>query len=222
MALTGQFRKEPEPCRSATPVRTKTLDQADKILRAASRLFGTQRFHEVRMEDIAAEAAVGKGTLYRYFADKEELYLAMLGRSSDRFVRRMEGIVSGAGPARERLEVLVGAVIEEFDAEPHLLDLIQRAEVLTAGGAEFPWQETRERMPQLVRRLFDEAEAEGAFVVADPDVAMWLLLGGFRTIIRFGPRPRPADLARRIVGAFLDGAARKSEPRTQRSGVSGA
>jgi AcrR family transcriptional regulator len=203
MILTGQFRKE------ASPVRTKTLDQAEKILAAASRLFGTHRFHEVRMEDIAAEAAVGKGTLYRYFADKEELYRAMLGRSSDRFVRRMEGIVGGPGPARERLEALVAAVIEQFDAEPHLLDLIQRAEVLSSGGEEFPWQESRERMPQLVRRLFDEAEEEGAFVVSDPDVSLWLLLGGFRAIIRFGEQPRPDDLARRVVDNFLEGAARR-------------
>jgi AcrR family transcriptional regulator len=188
-------------------VRTKTLDQADKILGAASRLFGTHRFHEVRMEDIAAEAAVGKGTLYRYFADKEELYRAMLGRSSDRFVHRMEDIASGQGSARVRLEALVAAVIEEFDAEPHLLDLIQRAEVLSAAGADFPWQESRERMPQLVRRLFDEAEEEGAFGVSEPDVAVWLLLGGMRAIIRFGDRPRPDDLARRIVDNFLDGAA---------------
>jgi AcrR family transcriptional regulator len=188
-------------------VRTKTLDQADRILSAASRLFGTQRFHEVRMEDIAAEASVGKGTLYRYFSDKEELYRAMLGRSSDRFVRRMEDIVGGTGSARARLEALVGAVIEEFDAEPHLLDLIQRAEVLAASGAEFPWRETRERMPQLVRRLFDEAADEGAFVVSDPDVAVWLLLGGIRAIIRFGPRPD--DVARRVVDNFLDGAARR-------------
>ena len=51
------------------------------MLAAAARLFGSQRFHEVRMEDIAAEAAVAKGTLYRYFADKEQLYRAMLVRS---------------------------------------------------------------------------------------------------------------------------------------------
>ena len=106
-----------------------------------------------------------------------------------------------------RLEALVAAVIEEFDAEPHLLDLIQRAEVLSAAGADFPWQESRERMPQLVRRLFDEAEEEGAFGVSEPEVAVWLLLGGMRAIIRFGDRPRPDDLARRIVDNFLDGAA---------------
>jgi TetR/AcrR family fatty acid metabolism transcriptional regulator len=186
-------------------VRTKTLDQADKILSAATHLFGTHRFHEVRMEDIASEAEVGKGTLYRYFADKEELYRAMLGRSADRWVCRMEEIVTGEGTARARLEALVAGAIDHFDGEPHLLDLIQRAEVMAGAGAAFPWQEPREVMPRLVRRLWDEAAGEGAFCVRDPEVAVWMLLGGLRAIIRFGTRPRPDDLARRIVDNFLNG-----------------
>src|ERR1700730_12021813 len=107
-------------------MRTKTPLQADKILQAAGHLFGSQRFHEVRMEDIASEAEVGKGTLYRYFSDKEELYRAMLARSSDRFMRRVEAIGAGDGRPRGRLEALVAGVIDQFDSEPHLLDLIQR------------------------------------------------------------------------------------------------
>jgi AcrR family transcriptional regulator len=190
-------------------VRTKTLDQADKILIAATRLFGSHRFHEVRMDDIAAEAEVGKGTLYRYFADKEELYRAMLVRSSGCFLRRMEAIVEGEGTPRQRLEALVANVIDYFDGEPHLLDLLQRAEVMSASAADFPWQQTRERMPQLVRQLFDEAAASGEFWVRDPEATVLMLLGGIRALIRFGPRPRPADLSRRIVANFLDGAAER-------------
>jgi TetR/AcrR family fatty acid metabolism transcriptional regulator len=190
-------------------VRTRTADQAERILIAASRLFGAQRFHEVRMEDIAAEAEVGKGTLYRYFEDKEELYRVMLGRSAERWVDRMQGIVSGPGTARERLEALVAGALDHFDSEPHLLDLIQRAEVMAEAGAEFPWQEPREVMPRLVRQLFDEAAAEEAFQVRDPEVAVWMLLGGLRAIIRFGKQPRPDDVAQRMVNSFIDGAARR-------------
>ena len=67
----------------ALSVRTKTPAQAEKILGAAARLFATQRFHEARMEDIAAAAAVGKGTLYRYFGDKDQLYRALLVRAAE-------------------------------------------------------------------------------------------------------------------------------------------
>src|SRR2546421_8418409 len=96
-------------------VRTKTSDQADRMLDAAARLFGTQRFHEVRMEDIAAEAEVGKGTLYRYFSDKEELYLALLERASQQLVCRLrEEITRMEGP-RAQLEAVVAAIIAYFD-----------------------------------------------------------------------------------------------------------
>src|SRR6185503_1977906 len=101
--------------------------QSEKVLDAAARLFGTQRFHEVRMEDIAAEAEVGKGTLYRYFNDKEELYLALLARASKQFLDRLEEAAGrGEGP-RCRLKAVVAAIIAFFDEQPHLFDLIQRA-----------------------------------------------------------------------------------------------
>src|SRR4051794_12024636 len=123
-------------------MRTKTPLQADKILQAAGHLFGAQRFHEVRMEDIAAEAEVGKGTLYRYFTDKEELYLALVARSADQMlVRLREDLAAVEGP-RAKLQAAVTAFIDFFDENPHLFDLIQRAEVMA--GPSFPWKKTRE------------------------------------------------------------------------------
>lgn len=184
-------------------MRTKTVQQSDKMLDAAARLFGTQRFHEVRMEDIAAEAGVGKGTLYRYFKDKEELYLALLDRASRQLHDRLEDTVADKTVAKDKLHSVVAAILSFFDEQPHLFDLIQHAEVM--GGRDFPWQKTRDELLKLVARLFKEAKAQGEFAVRDPDTAVLLLLGGLRAVIRFGKRPRPRDLPRRIVEAFLHG-----------------
>jgi AcrR family transcriptional regulator len=188
-------------------VRTRTAEQTEKMLEAAGRLFGTQRFHEVRMEDIAAEADVGKGTLYRYFEDKEELYLALLGRASERFIQRLQEEVGQAAGSRRRLEALVTSIITFFDENPHLLDLIQRAEVMPRPGAASAWQQVRNDVSQLLAQLFAEAEREGEFVIRHPELAALMLLGGLRSVIRFGKQPRPADLSREIVADFLRGAA---------------
>lgn len=193
-------------------MRTKTPQQAEKMLDAASRLFATQRFHEVRMEDVAAEAEVGKGTLYRYFADKEDLYLALLTRASEQFLRRMEAEAKREGSARARLEGVVGAIIACFDDQPHLLDLIQRAEVLQRPGKEFPWQHTREDLGHLIADLFEAGRASGDFEIREPELATAMLLGGIRAVIRFGKKPRQPDLARHIVADFLHGAARGGRP----------
>src|SRR5205807_6866797 len=84
-------------------VRTKTPLQAEKILSVAARLFAKQRFHEARMEDIAAAAEVGKGTLYRYFKDKEELYTALLARASEQMSQRLREAAGQAEGPHEQL-----------------------------------------------------------------------------------------------------------------------
>src|SRR5436305_13827365 len=98
------------------------------MLDVAARLFGTQHFHEVRMDDVATEAGVGKGTIYRYFEDKDELYLALLDRAGDQLSDRIRTGVASAATARAKLEALAIAVLEFFDEWPHLFDLIQRAD----------------------------------------------------------------------------------------------
>jgi len=189
-------------------VRTKTPLQAEKMLEAAAALFGTQRFHEVRMEDIAAAAGVGKGTIYRYFSDKEDLYLALLERASKQMHDRLERAVRNMKGANAKLRAIVSAIISFFDEQPHLLSLIQRAEVLR--GPEFPWKKTRQEMLKLVTGLLEEGNAQGEIAARDPELVALLLLAGLRGVLRFGKNPRPRDLAQRIVDIFLKGAALES------------
>ena len=195
-------------------MRTKTVSQADKMLEAASHLFSTQRFHEVRMEDIAAEAEVGKGTLYRYFNDKEELYLALVARASRQMVQRLTEAVAGVMGARARLANFVSAVVEFFDEQPHLGDLIQRAELLRTAGSEFPWQEARDESLRLLLEIFHSGKDQGEFVIREPELAARLFQGALRSVVIFGVHPRPADLAERIVDLFLNGADAGSKEKT--------
>jgi TetR/AcrR family fatty acid metabolism transcriptional regulator len=175
------------------------------MLQAAARLFGRKRFHEVRMEDVAEEAGVGKGTIYRYFEDKDELYLSLLERAGEQLLQRIDKALAAAKSPCRRLEGLIAASLLFFDAQPHLFDLIQRADAMR--GSHTPWQKTRTRIVRHVQQIFADAKEKGEFEVADPTTSALMLLGGIRALIRFGPQPRPAALARRIVALFLNGAA---------------
>jgi AcrR family transcriptional regulator len=50
----------------------------ERVLEAASRLFGREGVRAVGVDRIAAEAQVGKMTLYRHFATKDDLVVAVL------------------------------------------------------------------------------------------------------------------------------------------------
>jgi AcrR family transcriptional regulator len=49
-----------------------------RILAASQRLFSTQAYDEIAIEDLAAAAGMSKGLLYHYFASKHDLYVATL------------------------------------------------------------------------------------------------------------------------------------------------
>ena len=52
-----------------------------ELLEAALELFVERGFAAARLEDVAAKAGVSKGTLYLYYANKEELFKAVVRRS---------------------------------------------------------------------------------------------------------------------------------------------
>ena len=187
-------------------VRIRTSEQKEKILVAAAQLFGTQRFHEVRMDDIADVAAVGKGTLYRYFEDKEDLYFAVLARSSELFIDRVTSTVAEVEGLRAQLEALATIVVGYFDEQPHLLDLIQRSELESTAEREFPWHETRLELTRLLFNLFTAATVSGEASIRNPELAVFMFFGGLRSVIRLGEKPRPRNLARCLVDNLLLGA----------------
>lgn len=57
------------------------MDREDKrieIINAAAAVFSKNGFNGAKMEDIAKEASIGKGTIYGYFDSKEELFKEMV------------------------------------------------------------------------------------------------------------------------------------------------
>lgn len=55
-----------------------TKPKRDLILAAAVQVFSQKGYHNTRMEEIAAAAGIGKGTIYEYFDSKVQLFQEML------------------------------------------------------------------------------------------------------------------------------------------------
>jgi AcrR family transcriptional regulator len=96
-----------------------------KIFNGALRALARQGPKKLAMSDIAAEAGVSGGTLYRYFKNKEDLLEAL----GDHFVMRLRGILQGAiteqpDPA-DRLRVVVDIMLRYWQDNPATVQLGQ-------------------------------------------------------------------------------------------------
>ncbi|MFI7640166.1 TetR/AcrR family transcriptional regulator [Nonomuraea sp. NPDC049400] len=106
----------------------------EKVLAAAARLFAERGVAAVSMDAIAAEAEVGKGTLFRRFGDKSGLAVALLdSRERDLQQRILSGPppLGPGAPAPERLSAFVAAYLDYLFAH---LDLVRMSETASPGA----------------------------------------------------------------------------------------
>jgi AcrR family transcriptional regulator len=97
-----------------------------QILSNAARLFATKPFHEVKLDDIAAKARIGKGTLYIYFSSKEDLYISLVHEALSRLVGEMRADLAVAAPdTATRLALVVGKLVDFAFAFPDLFELLR-------------------------------------------------------------------------------------------------
>ena len=67
-----------------------TDERKSQIINAAEDVFTRKGFDEARMDDIAEETGLSKGTLYNYFKSKDDLIIAILDRMFQREFKQLE------------------------------------------------------------------------------------------------------------------------------------
>lgn len=142
---------------------------------AAQRLFAERGVACVSMDEIAADAEVGKGTLYRRFGDRAGLALALLEAGDvelqDGFLRGQPPLGPGA-PPRERLLAFFSALSRLLEQHGDLIAEAQRTKPAGApfGGGPYGAYHTHVRI--LLRELGPDL---------DIDVLAHVLLAPFRS-----------------------------------------
>ena len=92
----------------------------EAILDATDRLLGRFGYRKMTVEDIAAEAGIGKGTVYLHFNSKEEVVLSRVDRMVDHLKERLREIAQSDTTAAERLQsMLLTRVLFRFDSVQH-------------------------------------------------------------------------------------------------------
>src|SRR5437867_10136200 len=94
-----------------------------KISDTAARLFAAKPFHKVRLDDVAAAAQVGKGTLYIYFKSKEDLYVSLVGDGFSQLVENLRAIADA--PPKEALAEIIRQLVTFAFAHPHFFELMR-------------------------------------------------------------------------------------------------
>ena len=150
----------------------------ESILDATDRLLARFGYRKMTVEDIAAEAGIGKGTIYLHFNSKEEVVLSHVDRIVDRLKQQHLAVIARSNhTALERIrQMLLARVLFRFDSIQHytqsLNDLLAALRPgLLARRARYFEEEAR-----IFADVLAEGRASGEFEIADEMAAAQALL----------------------------------------------
>ncbi|HYX21819.1 MAG TPA: TetR/AcrR family transcriptional regulator [Thermoanaerobaculia bacterium] len=193
--------------------RLKTQTKELAILDAASRVFAARPFHEVLIDSIASDAGIGKGTIYRYFETKEDLYFATVVHVMEGLAAELEKVSRAEPSAARKLEAIATLILGRFWERRYLLPFFQRDERFPALEVEL----IKRREPIL--RVVQEAILAGIerreFRGIDARIGADLFLGMVRSMNLFHTSAdRLEDLVGQLISVFVQGAGRRAEAET--------
>ena len=136
------------------PERADAAENRRRVLAAACRLFADHGAINVSMEQVAAEAGVGKGTLFRRFGDRAGLARAVLSeheaKLQDALIRGAPPVGPGA-PARDRLLAFGRAYLDFLEANSDTLLAAEYGATPVIRQASAPYAFYRTHVTLLLR-----------------------------------------------------------------------
>ena len=178
----------------------------ERILQSAAELFADREFDLVLIDEVAAHAGVGKGSVYRQFKSKEELYAAVVIDGFTELQREIRSALAGCTSMRDQTATIVRHTLKFFWTRRQFFALLRDPQALPP-SQERQYRAQRNDLSRLVSGVFDDAVRRGAMRPGfDTRLAAESLLGMMRGINRYGREYTTPDRAVDIVTSiFLDG-----------------
>jgi AcrR family transcriptional regulator len=187
--------------------RVKTEAKERAILDAAAKVFATKPFHGVLIDEIASDAGIGKGTIYRYFETKDDLYFATTLHVLDRLAEVLSEALAQEQSAAKRLERIARENLRFYWDRRFLFPFLE------TDGVPGRREELLKRR-EAILRFAQEAILAGIerreLRGIDARIGAELFLGLVRSANLFRrPEDTQEDLVAQIMSVFLQGVTRR-------------
>jgi AcrR family transcriptional regulator len=193
----------------------------EEILEAAARLFAERGYAGADTQLLADRLRVGKGTLYRYFRTKRELFLATADRVMHRLRQAVDDSMAGAADPLDGVARGVRAYLDFFANHPQFVELLIQERALFKDRKKPTYFEHREANVERWRAFYRALIAAGRIRDVPPeritDVFGNLLYGTMFTNYFAGQRKSSAEQAEDILDIIFHGIL--TRPERQRRGV---
>ncbi len=156
----------------------------ERVLEAALGVFSEKGFHVATMDEVAERAGVGKGTLYRHFANKETLFTELVRQRLEELEMKARTILDGQDDVLTMIAKYIRVYFEFFDRNQRLYRLIVQERHDLGGQVQDLYLKQVKRRILVLRRKVFEAGQKGVLKPLDFETVFYGVMGFIHGIIQ--------------------------------------
>ena len=193
-----------------------------QILDAAYTVFSRKGYHRATVDEIIALADTGKGTVYKYFVNKEQLFYTLITERSSNFEKELKRIATLDEPPLDKVKQTIRVFLEFYVANGDLWRVLMHemwclGHEETASFTEAQRKKYRERFAQnigMLQAILQEGIEQGTIRNCDIHKAAYGLYSVIVMVVFQGfvadSKESIDEAAERIADIFLYGVAKQS------------
>jgi AcrR family transcriptional regulator len=144
------------------------------ILDKAAEVFADRGLANTKINDLAEAAGISQGLLYRYFADKEDVFVALLIKAIDDVLLHAQSAVKRTGTPLDKIRWLTEQILRGMSENPVYFRLFSQAMALPGRVYETLWK--LETVVAILRELIVAGQTNGEVAKRDPDQLLLLYI----------------------------------------------
>lgn len=147
----------------------EVLARREDILDVATELFAKHGFADANTQDIAERLQIGKGTIFRYFATKRDLFLAAVDRVMVKMREEIMAQIAGTDDGLVQVARGIRAFLSFYANHPEYVELLIQERAYFKDRKRPTYFEHREVNVQRWLKLYGRLMAEGRVRVIPPE-----------------------------------------------------
>lgn len=163
----------------------ETTDRQMELISAAGKILTASGVSGLTIKNLSKEMGFSESAIYRHFASKQEIIVAMLHFLAKNMEERFESEMDSNSPADEKLAALIRSQVDFFAANPHFVVAVFSDGLMEESGPvnQAILQIMGVKKQSLVA-VIQEGQQRGIFVdVVPPEQILHIVMGAFRLLM---------------------------------------
>ncbi|WP_167449539.1 TetR/AcrR family transcriptional regulator [Halobacillus trueperi] len=159
------------------------MDRKEEIRDAARQSFSILGYKATTMDHVAKAANVGKGTIYNFFRNKEELFQDIIAELLLEMKRKAESVMDDEQSLKENVHRSLVELLQYRKSHQLTVKLVYEAREIGTAAVKEALQNIESLILDYLKEKVIAAVAEGDIRQCDPEITAFMMLKLYTALI---------------------------------------